>query len=134
MSNLPLIAVVDDDAAVREALSDLLQALGLECRSFHQAEAFLDAYLPGLFHGLVTDIRMPGMGGLELLRRIKALEPLMPVIVITSFTDEAIHRAALDHGARASLTKPILGEDLLRHLGQAGHDSGPPSGSGELGP
>jgi two-component system response regulator FixJ len=133
LSNSPLVAVVDDDAAVREALSDLLQVLGLACRSFRQAEAFLEAFVPGLFDGLVTDIRMPGMGGLELLRRMRALAPSMPVIVITSITDPAIHRAVLGHGALALLTKPIVSDELIRHLKALGYDGGPDPGGGELG-
>lgn len=124
MSISPLVAVVDDDAAVREALSDLLHVLGLACRSFHQAEAFLDAHAPGLFSGLITDLRMPGIGGLELLRRMKTLAPSMPVIVITSITDPALHQAAKAHGALASLTKPIVSEDLIRHLKAFGYDDG----------
>ncbi|MCO6416526.1 response regulator [Siccirubricoccus sp. KC 17139] len=124
MSHSPLVAVVDDDETIREALSDLLRALGLECRSFHQAEAFLAAYFPGRFDGLITDIRMPGIGGLELLRRIKVLAPPMPVIVITSFADPAIHRAAMDHGALASITKPLTSDDLILLLKALGQDGG----------
>ena len=131
MSHSPLVAVVDDDAAIREALSDLLQALGLACRSFHQTEAFLEAFVPGLFVGLITDIRMPGMGGLELLRRMRALAPSVPIVVITSFTDPALHQAVLGQGALAILTKPILVDDLAHHLKAFGYDGGP--GDGELG-
>lgn len=120
MSLSPLVAVVDDDAAIREALSDLLRVLGLNCQSYPQAEAFLEAYRPGRFDALVTDIRMPGMGGLELLRRIRTLDPSMPVIVITSITDPGLHRAVMDQGARASLTKPVSGDDLIHHLQEIG--------------
>lgn len=124
MRNSPLVAVVDDDAAVREALSDLLQVLGLASRAFHQAEAFLEACRPGLFDGLITDLRMPGMGGLELLRRMTALAPPMPVIVITSATEPALHRAVMEGGAVACLTKPVAGEELIRHLRALGLDGG----------
>lgn len=125
MPILPLVALVDDDAAIREALSDLLLALGFDCRAYPQAEAFLQAHLPGLFHALVTDIRMPGMGGLALLRRIRLLEPSMPVIVITAATDADLHQAVLQEGARASLVKPISGDDLLRHLQEPDQDGRP---------
>lgn len=124
MSISPLVAVVDDDAAIREALSDLLHVLGLTSRSFQQAEAFLDAHVAGLFSGLITDLRMPGIGGLELLRRMKTLAPSMPVIVITSITDPAIHQAVKAHGALAILTKPIVSEDLIRYLKAFGYDDG----------
>lgn len=124
MSISPLVAVVDDDAAIREALYELLLALGLDCRSYCQAEAFLEAYRPGRFDALITDIRMPGMGGLELLRRIHAIEPSMPIIVITSTTDPDLHRTVIGLGARASLIKPISGDDLIHHLQELdGEDS-----------
>lgn len=126
MSLPPLVAVVDDDAAIREALSDLLQALGLDCRAYPQAEAFLEDWRPERFGVLLTDIRMPGMGGIELLRRVRALDPAMPVVVITSVTEPEIHRRVLELGARASLTKPVLGDDLLRHLEELDR-RGPPS-------
>lgn len=130
MCHSPLVAVVDDDAAVREALSDLLQVVGLASRAFPQAEAFLAAYLPDLFDCLVTDLRMPGMGGLELLRRMKALAPSMPVIVITSSTEPAVHRAVIDGGAMACLTKPIMSDELIRHLRAIGFDCGGGTGGG----
>ncbi|HEY4251337.1 MAG TPA: response regulator [Roseomonas sp.] len=131
MSISPLVAVVDDDAAVREALFDLLLALGLDCRSFCHAEAFLDAYRPDRFDALITDIRMPGMGGVELLRRVRVLSPSMPVIVITSIMDPGLHRTVMDHGARASLTKPIAGDDLIHHLQDLGRNGRPPPGYAE---
>ncbi len=131
MSNSPLVAVVDDDAAIREALFDLLLALGLDCRSFRHAEAFLEAYRPERFDALITDIRMPGMGGLELLRRIRVLAPSMPVIVITSVMDPGLHRPVMDHAARARLTKPIAGDDLIHHLQDLGRTDRPPPGRDE---
>lgn len=123
MSISPLVAIVDDDAAIREALFDLLLALGFDSRSYRHAEAFLEAGRPERFDALITDIRMPGMGGLELLRRIRRLCPSMPVIVITSVMDPDLHRTAMSLGARASLTKPIAGDDLVHHLRDLG-DSG----------
>lgn len=131
MSISPLVAVVDDDAAIRQALADLLLALGFDSRSFHQAEAFLEAYRPRRFDALITDIRMPGMGGLELLRRIRILAPEMPVIVITSATDPDLHRIVMEHGAQASLMKPIAGDDLIYHLRDIGQDGHAASGSEE---
>lgn len=125
MSNSPLIAVVDDDEAVRESLSDLLQVLGLPCRAFDRAEAFLASYTPGAFACLITDVRMPGIGGLELLRRTKALARPLPVVVITSSTDPAIHGDAMGNGAIACLAKPVRGEELIPHLTALGIEPGP---------
>jgi two-component system response regulator FixJ len=79
LPNPPSIAVVDDDEAMREALCELLQALAMSCRTFDRAEAFLAAYAPGEFDCLVTDLSMPGMGGQELLRKLRALGSSIPV-------------------------------------------------------
>jgi two-component system, LuxR family, response regulator FixJ len=81
LSKSPVIAVVDDDAAMREALFELLQVLDLPCRTFDGAEAFLAAYAPGSFDCLITDIRMPSTTGLELQQKLNSLGSTTPVIV-----------------------------------------------------
>jgi FixJ family two-component response regulator len=116
LPNPLVIAVVDDDEAMREALSDLLQVLTFSCRTFDGAEAFLAAYASESFDCLITDIRMPGMNGIELQQKLKALGSTMPVIVITSSTDPLIRSRALKHGAVAYLSKPVNDEVLIRHL------------------
>jgi two-component system, LuxR family, response regulator FixJ len=116
LPNPPVIAVVDDDAAMREALCELLQVLSMSCRAFDRAEAFLAAQAPGEFDCLVTDLHMPGLGGLELLRKLRALGSPIPVIVVTSATDSLSRSRALEEGALAYLTKPVRQDALLRHL------------------
>ncbi|WP_436049578.1 response regulator transcription factor [Phenylobacterium sp. LjRoot225] len=111
-----MIAIVDDDSEMRAALCDLLLVEGLACRAFASAEAFLAAHAPGAFVSVVTDLRMPGMTGLELLARIKRSEPDLPVIVVTSAIDAQTRQRAMDGGARAFLVKPIRDADLLSHL------------------
>jgi len=111
-----LVAVVDDDDDVREALSDLLAVLGLSCRTFDRAEALLAVYEPGIFDCVITDVRMPGIGGLDLLRRLRNLDPAVSVIVITSDTNPKTCAQALAAGARACLTKPVEDDVLLDHL------------------
>ena len=74
MAKTPLVAVVDDDEAVREALCELLMVAGLDCTAFDGAPAFLAAD-SGAFDALVTDIRMPGMTGIELLDRLRTAAP-----------------------------------------------------------
>ncbi|MDF2997623.1 MAG: response regulator [Xanthobacteraceae bacterium] len=113
------IAIVDDDDAMREALSELLQVFGLKCRVFDRAEAFLLAHGSGSFDCLITDIRMPGIGGLELLRRLRTTGSTMPVIVVTSYADPAVRERAMDYGACAYLTKPLADETLLQSLRSA---------------
>lgn len=114
---LPLvIAIVDDDPEVRDALCDLLLVEGLECRAFESAEAFLGAYSAGVFASVITDLRMAGMSGLKLLASLKAADPSLPVIVVTSFADPQIQQQALERGASAVLIKPVRDVDLLGRL------------------
>lgn len=119
MFESPVIAVVEDDEAMREALSDLLQVLGLPCRTFDRAEAFLAAHEAAAFDCLISDVRLPGISGLDLLQRLKELGSTMPVIITTSYTDPNIRSRAMEGGAHAYLTKPLAEEVLLRHLNSA---------------
>ena len=112
----PVIAVVDDDAAMREAPFELLQVLDLSCRTFDGAEAFLSAYAPGSFDCLITDIRMPGTTGLELQQNLNSLGPTIPVIVVTSSNDPVTRSRSLKEGAIAYLSKPVNDEVLICHL------------------
>lgn len=114
--NPPVIAVVDDDEAMREALSELLRVLSLSCLTFDGAEPFLAANSSQPFDCLITDIRMPGMNGLELQQELNARGSTVPVIVVTSSTDPLIRSRALDGGAVAYLSKPVRDEVLIGHL------------------
>lgn len=114
-----MIAIVDDDDDVREALSDLLQVAGLSSRLYDRAEAFLAAYEPGAFDCIVTDVRMPAMSGLELQRHLRRVDSAVPVIVITSDTGPTIRAQALEGGAHAFMTKPVEDSVLLRHVQSA---------------
>ena len=116
MVKAPLVAIVDDDDDMRDALSDLLLVLGLSSRTFDRAEALLAEYQPGVFDCIITDLRMPGIGGLELLRR---LQRSVPVIVTTSDTSPRTRSQALEDGAHAYLTKPVEDHVLLGHLRSA---------------
>jgi two-component system, LuxR family, response regulator FixJ len=115
----PIVAVVDDDEAVREALSDLLLVLGLACRTFDRAEAFMAEYVPDYFDCLITDVSMPGRSGLELQERLRELGSAMPVIIITADTSPTTRARALRGGALACLTKPVNDDVLFRHLESA---------------
>ena len=115
----PLVAIVDDDEGMREALSDLLLVLDLACRTFDRAEALLAVYEPGLFDCIITDLRMPGLGGLDLLRRLRRFGAPTPVIVVTSDTSPGACARALAAGAHAFLTKPVEGDLLLDRLESA---------------
>ena len=122
----PIVAVVDDDEAVREALSDLLLVMGLACRTFDRAESFMADYRPDRFDCLITDVSMPGRSGLELQERLRELGSSMPVIIITADTNPATHARALSGGAVACLTKPVSDDLLFRHLESALKHTGSP--------
>jgi len=109
----PLIAIVDDDESVREALQSLLKSMGLRAEGFASAEDFLhSAPLPDTTC-LILDVRMPGMGGLELQRQLAVAERRIPIIFITAHGDENARMQALRAGAVDFLAKPFSEEALL---------------------
>ncbi len=111
-----VIGVVDDDEAVRAALCDLLLALGYHPRTFGSAEAFLERMSEERFDCLITDIRMPGMDGLDLLQRLRSAGSALPVIIITSSTEPALRNRARALGAGAYLVKPVSEQVLVGQL------------------
>ncbi|UIJ45532.1 response regulator [Sphingomonas cannabina] len=111
-----MIAIVDDDEAVREALFDFLQVEGLAACTFDCAAAFFTDMAVWGFDCVITDVRMPEIDGPELQRRLRAYGSSMPVIFITSSTEEATRARALREGATAWFTKPVDNEALLHTL------------------
>lgn len=114
MSRPSVIAIVDDDEAVRDALFDLLQVEGLPARTFEGAAAFLAA--AGDFDCVITDVRMPEIDGIELQRRLRARGSAMPVIYVTSSDEEVLRARALQGGAAGWFTKPVDDAQLLGTL------------------
>jgi two-component system, LuxR family, response regulator FixJ len=119
LSKAPMVAIIDDDEAVREALSDLLLALDLSCRTFDRAEPFMAEYVPGRFDCLITDVSMPGISGLDLMQHLRSIGASIPVIIVTAGMNPANRMRAMEGGAHAYLTKPVSGEALVRHLRSA---------------
>ncbi len=119
MRDRPYISVVDDDASIREALANLISSVGYEVELYASAEEFLDS--PGARGAdcLVLDLRMPGMGGLELMRRLAAEERETPVIVITAQGDDNARDESVKAGAVAFLNKPFKEETLLGAIASA---------------
>lgn len=114
---------------MREALIDLLEVAGLSARSFDGAAAFLAAHATSDFDLLVSDIRMPGMGGLELQERLRAQGSSIPVIFVTSASDSQTRLRAREGGAFAYLTKPVSDDLLLGRIHAALNlDDYPPHG------
>lgn len=107
MTTDPTVFIVDDDPAVRESTELLLQSRGIKTRCFPQAQAFLDAYNPGLRGCVLVDVRMPGLSGLDLQARLAGAGSTLPVIVITGHGDVPMAVRAIKAGALDFLEKPF---------------------------
>jgi len=107
------IYVIDDDEAVRQSLEFLLKTAGMTVRGFESAKAFLDV-LPEVKSGVViTDVRMPEITGIDLLRRVKETNADLPVIVITGHGEISLAVEAMKIGAIDFLEKPFDDDHLL---------------------
>ncbi|GAB6043779.1 response regulator transcription factor [Endothiovibrio diazotrophicus] len=113
MSDPQTVFVVDDDPALRDALSLLMQSVQQPVEAFDSAQAFLDAFDPRRRGCLVLDIRMPGMSGLDLQSRLNELGSTLPVIIITGHGDVPMAVRALKNGAMDFLEKPFNDQMLL---------------------
>lgn len=118
-----LIHVIDDDDAMRESLGFLLESAGLSARTYESALQFLDAALDEAPACVVTDVRMPDMNGLELVRRLRARGIGLPVIVITGHGDVPLAVEAMKAGVVDFLEKPFDDEIFLISV-RAALDSG----------
>ncbi len=116
LSPMPVIAIVDDDESVREAVESLLKSVGFRTEAFASAEEFLHSGHHQETRCLILDLRMPGMSGLELQRRLVAAGSSISIIFITAHGDEEARAQALGAGAVAFLRKPFSEEALLRAL------------------
>lgn len=119
VSENPVVFLVDDDAAVREAVSLLLRSSGLECRAFSSGEEFLKAYDSDQPGCLVTDMRMPGLSGLDLQNRLEAFSQQPPVILITGHGDVPAAVRALKQGALDFIEKPFNEQVFLDAVNRA---------------
>jgi FixJ family two-component response regulator len=113
------VFVVDDDAPVRDSLSLLISLKGLRASVFASADDFLRVYDPDWRGCLLTDLQMPGMGGLELQSVLRARHIALPVVVLTAHGDVVNARMALKNGAVDFLEKPVDDEVLIDVLQNA---------------
>jgi FixJ family two-component response regulator len=112
----PVVAVVDDDPRVRESLESLLESAGFSARVFSLGEDFLRGDHLAATNCLITDVRMPGMNGLDLQRRTRQARPELPIIFITAHHDDDVERSALAQGAAFFIRKPLDAAELLRAI------------------
>lgn len=111
-----VVVGVDDDFRVRESLARLAESAGYAPLLFSSADEFLQSGTLAEASCLIIDVRMPGMDGIELQRRVRIERPKLPVIFISAHFDDEIRRRALDGGAVDFMYKPFDGADLLRAI------------------
>ena len=115
----PTVFIVDDDARMRAAMQRLLKTVGLHSESFATPQDFLRHKLPGGPICLLLDVRLPGMSGLEVQRKLNEARVPIPIIFITSHGDIPMTVQAMKSGAVEFLTKPFRDQDLLDAIQQA---------------
>jgi FixJ family two-component response regulator len=118
-SNTPRIFVVEDDDAVRESLQLVLESLGHKVSAFASAGAFLEKFNSDLAGCLVLDIRMPGMNGMELQRKLNDSNSMLPIIFVTGHGDVPMAVEAMQQGAFDFIQKPYREQQLLEKIDRA---------------
>jgi FixJ family two-component response regulator len=115
----PTVYVVDDDPAMRDSLEFMFTGTGLPVVTYASAEAFLADQRPCRCGCLILDLRMPGMSGHELSRRLRALEPQLPVILLTGHGDISTAVSEMKQGAFDFFAKPVNRDVLLKRVREA---------------
>ncbi len=115
----PHVYIVEDDDAVRESLQLVLESVGYKTRTFASANAFLESYDSELAGCLVLDIRMPGMNGMELQRKLNERNSILPVIFVTGHGDVPMAVEAMQQGALDFVQKPYREQELLEKIERA---------------
>jgi FixJ family two-component response regulator len=116
LSNPPVISIIDDDGSVRAATGNLVRSLGYVVHTFASAEDFLRSLHFRNTSCVITDVRMPGMSGLDLQAHLLAKGQTLPFIFVTAFSVESDRDRALKAGAACFLSKPFDGETLIECL------------------
>jgi RNA polymerase sigma factor (sigma-70 family) len=114
----PTVFAVDDDPSIREALSSLIRSVGLQAQTFASAAEFLRHRRPDAAACLVLDVRLEGMSGLELQRKLDETGDRIPIIFITGYGDIPMSVRAMKAGAVDFLSKPFREQDLLDAIAQ----------------
>jgi FixJ family two-component response regulator len=110
------IAIVDDDEPLREALASVMKAAGFSTNTFASAEEYLDSDKRQDTMCLILDVRLPGMSGVELQRRLLDTNNQVPIIFVTAHGDASLRDLAMKAGAAGFLNKPVRSDTLLREI------------------
>jgi FixJ family two-component response regulator len=114
-----MVFVVDDDVATRESLKNLIRSVGLRAETFASAQDFLRSTRPDVPSCLVLDVRLPGLSGLDLQKRMAEVELAIPIVFISGHGDIPMSVRAMKAGAVEFLTKPFREQELLDAIQQA---------------
>jgi FixJ family two-component response regulator len=115
-NRIGIVAIVDDDEPLREALGSVLKAAGYSIDTFASAEEFLNFPSRDQIACLILDVRLPGMSGLELQRRLFELGSTVPIIFITAHGDASLRDVVMKAGAAGFLNKPVRSDSLLKEI------------------
>ncbi|MCI0518185.1 MAG: response regulator transcription factor [Woeseiaceae bacterium] len=115
----PTVYIVDDDPSICHAMEFLMRSVGHDYAVFHSGDEFLGGYSNGLAGCLLLDIRMPGLGGLELQDKLTEMGSTLPIIFITGHADVPMAVEAMQKGAVDFIQKPFRDQDLLDRIGAA---------------
>ena len=110
---------MDDDQPVREALESMLKAVGLQTQTFATAEEFLESGNREMTACLILDVRLPGMNGIELQKRLIESHSQVPIIFVTAHGDASLRDLLMNAGAAGFLNKPVRSDALLREIDSA---------------
>ena len=116
---IPIIFIVDDDTSIRDALRNLFRSTGLRVETYDSAQAFLSSRKVDVPCCLVLDVRLPGLSGLDLQRRLQEVNINIPIVFITAHGDIPMSVRAMKAGAVEFLTKPFRDQELLDAVHQA---------------
>ncbi len=120
----PTVFIVDDDPEIRTAMRDMVERQGYRAEIFADGASFLEAFTPDRPGCLLADARMPGLGGLDLIKRLSGTQPSLPIIMITAYGDIAMAVTAMKAGAFDFLQKPVRSAELLDCIKEALNYSG----------
>ena len=115
-SRAGVIAIVDDDEPLREALCSVMKAAGFSTRAFASAEEFLESGAGHSVACLILDVRLPGMSGIELQRRLTDDSSKVPIIFVTAHGDASLRESLMKAGAAGFMNKPVRSATLLKEL------------------